>query len=111
MAQVSAEALSGMVESKTLPEYPKDALLKGIQGDVIFKIVVDETGKIVRREPTGGDPLLVAASKDALQGYRFRPYLVNGTPVPFESQLGYRFRLTHTGDGTQGKVECMSTLP
>jgi len=111
MAQVSAEALSGMVESKTLPQYPRDALLKGIQGDVVFKVVVDATGKIVRNEPIGGDPLLVAASKDALQGYRFRPYLISGTPVPFESQLGYRFTLTHTGDGTQGKVECMSTIP
>ena len=91
MAQVSAEALSGMVESKTLPQYPKDAMLKGIQGDVVFKVVVDANGKIVRSEPIEGDPLLVAASKDALQDYRFRPYLVNGTPVSFESQVGYRF--------------------
>jgi outer membrane biosynthesis protein TonB len=109
--QVSAAALSGMVEHKTLPQYPKEALLKGIQGDVVFKVVVDENGKIVRSEPIGGDPLLVAASKDALQGYRFHPYLLNGTPVAFKSELGYHFVLSRKGDATAGTVECMSTVP
>jgi TonB family protein len=111
MAQVSASALSGMVESKTLPQYPKQALIKGIQGDVTFKVVVDETGKIVSAKPIEGDALLVAASTEALRGYRFHPYLVNGTPVSFESEVGYRFTLTHSGDATQGKVECMTTIP
>ena len=103
MAQVPASALTGMVEHKTLPQYPKEAMLKGIQGDVVFKVVVDESGKIVRSEPVKGDALLVAASKDALQDYRFHPYLLNGTPVPFESEVGYHFTLTHNGDATHGE--------
>ncbi len=111
MAQVSASALSGMVESKTLPQYPKEALMKGIQGDVTFKVVVDETGKIVSDKAIEGEALLLAASTEALHGYRFYPYLVNGTPVSFESEVGYRFTLTHTGDATHGKVECMTTIP
>ncbi len=110
-AQVSASELPGMVEHKTLPQYPKEAMLKGIQGDVVFKIAVDENGKIVRSEPVEGDPLLVAASKDALQDYRFHPYVVNGTPVAFESELGYHFVLSRKGDATAGTVECMSAVP
>lgn len=110
-AQVPASAVPGMVEHKTLPQYPKEALLKGIQGDVVFKIAVDENGKIVRSQPVGGDPLLVAASKEALQDYRFHPYMVNGTPVAFESELGYHFVLSRKGDATAGTVECMSTVP
>jgi outer membrane biosynthesis protein TonB len=111
MAQVSASALSGMVESKTLPQYPKEALMKGIQGDVTFKVVVDETGRIVSNKPIEGDALLVAASKEALHDYRFHPYVVNGAPVAFESEVGYRFTLAHTGDETHGKVECMTAIP
>ena len=85
--------------------------MKGIQGDVMFKVVVDETGKIVSDKAIEGDALLVAASTEALHGYRFHPYLVNGTPVSFESEVGYRFTLTHSGDETQGKVECMTAIP
>ena len=50
-AQVPASAVPGMVEHKTLPQYPKEAMLKGIQGDVVFKVAVDENGKIVRSQP------------------------------------------------------------
>jgi outer membrane biosynthesis protein TonB len=100
-----------MVEHKTLPQYPKEALIKGIQGDVTFKVVVDETGKIVSDKLIEGDALLVAASKEALHDYRFHPYVLNGTPVSFESEVGYHFTLAHSGDETQGKVECMTTIP
>ena len=34
------------VEHKTMPVYPPEAMKNGIQGDVTFKIDVDETGKI-----------------------------------------------------------------
>ncbi len=109
--QVSATELTGMVEHKSLPQYPKAALLKGIEGDVVFKVDVDENGKIVHSEPVKGDALLVAASKDALEDYRFRPYVVDGTPVAFKSELGYHFAVKREGDTTEGTVDCLSTIP
>jgi TonB family protein len=108
---VPASVMTGMVDHKVLPQYPKEALIKGIQGDVVFKIVVDENGKIVRSEPTSGDPLLVAAAEDAIRNYRYRPYMVNGSPARVESQLGFRFTGVREGDSTQGQVECMTTIP
>jgi TonB family protein len=108
---VPASIMTGMVEHKVLPQYPKEAMIKGIQGDVVFKIVVDENGKIVHSEPVSGDPLLVAAAEDAIRNYRFRPYIVNGSPTRVESQLGFHFIAVRKGDSTQGQVECMSTIP
>jgi protein TonB len=109
--QVSATSLTGMVEHKSLPQYPKEALAKGIQGDVVFKVVVDENGKISRSELVKGDPSLVAASKAALEDYRFHPYLLDGTPTAFASELGYHFALSRKGDETEGTVECMTSIP
>jgi TonB family protein len=106
-----ASVMAGMVDHKVLPQYPKGALIKGTQGDVVFKIVVDENGKIVRSEPVSGDPLLVASAKDAIRNYRFRPYVVDGNPARVESQLGFRFTAVREGDSTQGQVECMTTIP
>jgi outer membrane biosynthesis protein TonB len=108
---IAPSVLFSLIESKTLPRYPEDALTKGIQGNVVFKIVVDQTGKIVRVEPEQGDPLLLAAGTDALRDYRFRPYVLDGNPVGVESQIGFRFTLSRRGDSTDGEVECMSALP
>lgn len=111
MIGVPGEVMLGMVARKTMPQYPAEAITKGIQGDVIFKIEVDETGKIVLSVPVEGDPLLVAASVDALRGFHFRPYLLNGTPIKVESQLGFHFSREGKGGETKGRVDCMSSIP
>jgi hypothetical protein len=86
-------------------------MAKGIQGDVIFKVEVDETGKLASAVPGEADPLLLAAAKDSLQTFRFRPYLLNGTAVRMESQLGFHFSVEKTADGASGHVECMTSIP
>jgi TonB family protein len=109
--RVSTEVMLGLVEHKTMPVYPEEAMKKGIQGDVIFKIDVDETGKITASVPAGGDPLLISAGKDALRTFRFHPYILNGTPVKVRSQLGFHFSAEKTDDGVNGHVECMASIP
>jgi TonB family protein len=109
--RVSNTVMLGRVEHKTMPVYPDEAMNKGIQGDVIFNIEVDEAGKITSSVPVAGDPLLVAASNDALRTFRFKPYLLNGTPVRVQSQLGFHFSVEKTADGVNGKVECMASIP
>ncbi len=109
--RVSTGVMLGLVEHKTMPVYPDEAMKKGIQGDVIFKIEVDETGKITSSVPLEGDPLLISASKDALRNFRFRPYLLNGSPTRVESQLGFHFSVEKTADGVNGHVECMASIP
>ncbi|MGD0215481.1 MAG: energy transducer TonB [Terriglobales bacterium] len=109
--RVSNEVMLGLVQHKTMPVYPEEAMSKGIQGDVIFKIEVDDTGKITSSVPVSGDPVLVNASKEALKTFSFRPYLLNGTPVKIETQLGFHFAVQKTADGANGHVECMTTIP
>lgn len=101
----------GLVDNKVMPQYPPPALTKDIEGTVIFDIVVDETGKLVSIHTAQGHPLLVAAGKDALSQYHFRPYVVDGSPVNVTSQMGFQFTVSKKGDSTDGQVECLSTLP
>jgi protein TonB len=108
---VSTGVMLGLVAHKTMPRYPEDAMKKGIQGNVIFKVEVDEAGMISSSALVEGDPLLVAASKDSLQTFRFRPYLVDGTPTRIQGQLGFHFSAEKTPDGTSGQVECMASIP
>jgi periplasmic protein TonB len=109
--RVSTGVMLGLVEHKTMPVYPDEAMKKAIQGDVIFKVEVDETGKIASSALVQGDPLLVAAGKDSLQTFRFHPYMVNGTPTRMQGQLGFHFSTEKTADGASGHVECMASIP
>ncbi len=109
--RVSGGIIVGLVEHRALPEYPEAAIQAGSEGDVIFKVLIDETGKIVLGEPVQGQPLLIAASIDALRSFRFRPYQLNGTPIQVESQLGFHFDVKEKSGKTKGEVEYMSTIP
>ncbi|MGA7575904.1 MAG: energy transducer TonB [Terriglobales bacterium] len=111
MIRVANGVMLGMVARKALPEYPEEAMLKGIQGDVIFKIDIDETGKIVLNVPVEGDALLVAASEDALREFRFLPFLLNGTATRVETQLGFHFSVKKKDGAASGRVECMTSIP
>ena len=120
--RVPTALMLGRFERKVMPVYPDEAMLKGIQGDVWLDLEVDETGKIVNAQAMEGDPLLIAASKEALEKSRFHPCVVNGTPVRVESRLGFHFTLEKNGSSVNGRVDfcdhrwgfpccCWSTLP
>jgi hypothetical protein len=111
MIRVAGGFMLAMVDHKTMPVYPDESMIKGTQGDVIFKVIVDETGKIVSCVPVEGDPLLVVASVDALRTFHFKPYLLNGIPIKVETQLGYHFSVEKSGDGIKGHVECITSIP
>jgi len=109
--RVAGGVMLGLVQQKTMPVYPDVAMLKGIQGDVLLRVAIDDTGKPVLVVPVEGEPLLVAASVEALKDTRFRPYQLNGTPVNVETQLGFSFSVEKKGAETEGKVECITSLP
>ena len=106
--RVPTDEMLGRFEHKVMPVYPDEAMMKRIQGDVWFNIEVDETGKIVSAQAIKGDPLLIAASKEALEKSRFYPYVVNGTPVRVEAQLGFHFTVEQNGSSVGGKVDCIT---
>jgi TonB family protein len=111
MIRISSEVLGGMADHVELPKYPEEALKSHIQGSVILKVVVDESGKVILSTPVEGDALLVAASVDALRDIRFRPFLLNGKPLTVESQVDFQFSIKGHGDKASGKVEYVSSIP
>lgn len=111
MIRVSAGVLHGLVDHLEPPKYPEEEMKSRTQGDVILKVVVDESGKVILSTPVEGNPLLTAASVDALRESRFRPYLLNGMPLRVESQVGFRFSISGVGERASGNVEYLSSVP
>jgi TonB family protein len=104
-------SLGGFLEKSAKPRYPEQAIREEIKGDVILQVEVDETGRVVRSLAIEGDPLLVAASVEALKDFHFRPYLLNGAPLSVESQMGFRFVLKGKGDKATGNAAYTSDVP
>lgn len=109
--RISAGVLGGVLERGAKPVYPEQAVRSKVEGDVILIVETDETGIVVRSLPVDGDPVLIAASIEALKGFHFRPYLLAGNPVSTESQIGFRFALKSKGDKVKGITDYFFDVP
>jgi protein TonB len=90
--------LSGPVEEgrlilKTTPVYPAIAKAAGISGTVTLTAIISKTGTIENLRVTGGPAMLQQAARDAVQTWRYRPYLLDGQPVEVETTVSVIFTL------------------
>ena len=88
----AAEADSRIIY-KIAPEYPDMARKGHIEGPVSVRIVINTQGAVEKMTPLKGNPFLLIAAMNAVQKWRYRPYLVNGAPVEFHSIVTVKFSL------------------
>lgn len=85
---------AGKKISATPPEYTLAARTAGVQGVVISRMIIDETGKVRCVEPLLGQPLgLTEATLDTLWKWTFEPARRNGKAVPIVFTETVNFRL------------------
>jgi protein TonB len=83
-----------MVISKVQPSYPPDAKLGRIQGSVVMAVVIGKVGNVQQVSLVSGHPMLTPAAIDAVKQWKYRPYLLNGTPVEVDTQITVNFTLS-----------------
>jgi TonB family protein len=86
---VMARLIAGRVQ----PEYPEDAKAQRIQGIVELKVIIDKEGNVANLQLISGHPLLAPAAIDAVRQWKYRPYLLNGTPLEVETTVTVSFTL------------------
>jgi TonB family protein len=89
--RVSSDVSQRNLISKTEPFYPKEAKIYHLQGDCVLWAVIGGNGTLTQIEPLSGDPLLTKASLDAVLSWKYKPYLLNGQPVPVETIITVKF--------------------
>jgi|SRR5579864_9613855 len=97
--QVSQAVMRTLMKNQVLPNYPREAKRKRIQGTVLLSLAVDEKGNLSDIRVVSGHPLLVPITAEAVQRLRFRPYYLNGEAVPIQGYVSYVFTCL-----PQGKV-------
>ena len=90
---ISPEIAKDYLIQRVEPQYPDAARSQHIQGPVTLDVVVDEEGKVQNVKVVSGNSALAPAAVDAVQRWRFTPYLVNGRASQFTTQLTVNFVL------------------
>ncbi len=74
--------------------YPEEAKKKGITGQVVSMVKVDEEGKVVdvTVEESPND-LLSQATIEAIRQWEWEPVVKDGRPVPFQVTVRVNFAL------------------
>jgi TonB family protein len=78
---------------KPVPIYPIIAKQARAAGVVTVEILVDEQGRVISAQATGGPPLLREAARLAALQARFTPTQLNGQPVKVSGVINYNFVL------------------
>lgn len=80
--------------SQTPPAYPPLAKQARIQGVVHLQAVIGADGRVIDLRVISGHPLLVQAALEAVKTWTYQPTLVNGAPVPVQTQIDVNFTLS-----------------
>ena len=79
---------------KVTPVYPPLAKQARISGQVRFTAIIGKDGTIQNLQLVSGHPLLVAAARDAVTQWVYKPTLLNNEPVEVITQIDVNFTLS-----------------
>ncbi|HEX3252250.1 MAG TPA: TonB family protein [Pyrinomonadaceae bacterium] len=90
---VSGGVLNGTAIYLPPPVYPEAAKRMRTQGVVTVDVILDETGKVVAANASGGPAILRDAAIQAALKAKFSPTKLSGQPVKVSGVINYKFAL------------------
>jgi protein TonB len=80
-------------DNNIMPEYPEEMRTKGIEAQVILKVVITEEGSVTNIQILRGDEPFVTVAKEAVKSWKFSPAKLEGTPIAVFKIIKIPFRL------------------
>jgi protein TonB len=90
-ARVSSGVISGLKISGTNPTYPPIARAAHVSGAVVLQALISKEGTIKNLRVVSGPEMLRTAATEAVQTWRYKPYLLNGEPTEVDTQITVNF--------------------
>jgi TonB family protein len=75
------------------PVYPDVARQSGIEGIVSMSVLINKDGTVERVDVVSGEQALRDAAVTAVRQWRYRPFVLDGTPVPVLTTVNLGFRI------------------
>jgi TonB family protein len=90
---ISQGVSEGLLIKRINPVYPANALRLRLEGTVQLLATVSGKGDVTGIKVISGDRLLAAAATDAVKQWKYKPYLLNGSPVEIHTEITVKFKL------------------
>ncbi len=90
---ISQGVSQGLILKKVAPSYPSNALRMRTEGSVQLLATISKKGDISSVKILSGDPNLARAAADAVKQWKYKPYLLDGSPVEIQTQVTVNFKL------------------
>src|SRR6266446_1064486 len=92
---ISQGVSQGLLVKKVQPTYPANALRLRVEGAIELLATVSKSGDISAVKIISGDAQLARAAVEAVKQWKYKPYLLNGSPVEIQTQVTVNFKLPH----------------
>ncbi len=90
--RITSQLSEGQLLNRVEPVYPHIAAISGIQGQVKLHAIIGRDGRIQSLSAVSGHSLLVRAALEAVEQWRYRPYVLNGETVEVETLITVNFK-------------------
>jgi TonB family protein len=91
---IAAGVSQGLLIAQVPPVYPALARQARISGAVVLRAVIGTDGAVEGLQLVTGHPMLAPAAIEAVKQWKYRPYVVNGSPVEVETTINVNFVLS-----------------
>jgi len=95
LPQISTGVSNGLLLAPITPIYPRIAITAHIDGTVRVEAIISKSGQIESAHVVSGPAMLRQAALDAVRNARYRPYLLNGSPIEVETAITVNFKLSN----------------
>jgi protein TonB len=85
--------IADIVTRSVEPTYPLLAKQMKVEGAVVMNAMIGRDGNIQKLQVLSGPTILSAAAREAVQQWRFKPYLQSGQAVESESRITVNFTI------------------
>ncbi|MGO9649099.1 MAG: TonB family protein [Terriglobales bacterium] len=92
-ATAAAERAPTPDPAQAHPPYPLLTQATSIQGSVLLQALIAADGAVEELRVISGPTILVSAARQAVQQWRFKPYLLNGKPVETFARVTVKFAI------------------
>ena len=93
LQEIPPATAKALLVHKVEPIYPELALFSHVQGDVVFKAVINADGNVENLQLVAGHVLLLKSAADAVRQWKYKPYSVNGKRTEVVTIITVKFHL------------------
>jgi periplasmic protein TonB len=93
MLRIGGNVAQANLIRQTMPVYPAIAKTAHVSGTVLLHAIIGADGTVQDLTYINGPPLLMKSAMDAVRQWRYKPTLLNGEPVPVDTQISVVFTL------------------